>query len=60
MIQNEQNELRNEVMRRTKSNQIKLRSLQSIKWKAKAEIMQKRKAGEATTCASSQKDLKGL
>ena len=47
-------------MRRTKSNQIKIRSLQNVKWKAKAEIMQKRKAGEATTCASSTKDLKGL
>ena len=60
MIQDEQNELRNEVMRRTKSNQIKIRSLQNLKWKARAEIMQHRKAGDATTQASSNKELKGL
>lgn len=52
--------MRNEVMRRTKSNQIKMRSLQNVKWKARAEVMQQRKAGDATTQASSNKELKGL
>ncbi len=52
--------MRNEVMRRTKSNQIKIRSMQNVKWKARAEVMQHRKVGDATTQASSNKELKGM
>ena len=52
MIDNEQNEMRNEVMRRTKSNQIKIRSLHVVKWKARADVMSQRKVGEFSTTAS--------
>lgn len=52
--------MRNEVMRRTKSNQIKIRNTQGVKWQARAEVLQQRQVGDATTQASSNKELKGM
>jgi hypothetical protein len=60
MIKSEQNEIRNEVMRATKSNQIKIKSLHIVKWKARKEVMDLRKTADATTNASSNKDFKSL
>lgn len=34
--------------------------MQNVKWKARAEVMQHRKAGDVTTQASSNKELKGM
>ena len=44
--------MRNEVMRRTKTNQIKIRSLHVLKWKARADVMSQRKEGDFSTTAS--------
>lgn len=42
MIKREQNEVRNEIMCRTKSMQVRRSMLQAVKWQTRADILASR------------------